>query len=645
MKKKRLLKRMGLYLGSLALMFSCTEDFDEINVDPQAANVDQVQVEYFINASIGSAQQNPHIAERVFILYWKAAGRMDRTNTLPIGFASDSWTTDYYNDYISAWLRNINTAIRVADEQIANDNIRVYTSNLREIARIWRVYLMSEMSDNFGPIPINGFQGVNPEYDSVEDVYNYMLKELKEATEALDLDVQNPSGLSDLDPAYGYNYEKWQKYGNAMRMRLAMRLSEVNPAKAQQEFEDAASKPFLATADDNFSVAELEGWNDYSGVMTRPWNNNYLSPTLNNLMIGLGGVTSAEVLPADIHDNIKPANYMGLKFNDHFTSLTNDPSAGFWFDGLHERMDPRAYNLFGIPGNVDNSDFNTFPPWNNAATDVDRPLIIGEEDNDGNGETNDIEIDASFTWNAPVIGEWGEKGSRNRLLHPGTLPRLGNKFRESKATRIFFASWETNFLIAEAAVRGWAVPMSGQAAYEQGIADSFAYNNMSQHLGAYTSSEDYNRAGTSVSWSHIAEPPATVTMDYVNGYTNMPGTTTFTYPKNNIYMGGNVNNDLMNKIITQKFIAQNPWLPLEAWSDHRRLGLPFFENPAVENPIPEMPQLNPGNVMTNSVAVFPQRLRFPSGFANNLPAQYGQAVGALGGDDSVFTPLYWAQQE
>ena len=37
----------------------------------------------------------------------------------------------------------------------------------------------------------------------------------------------------------------------------------------------------------------------------------------------------------------------------------------------------------------------------------------------------------------------------------------------------------------------------------------------------------------------------------------------------------------MTKIFTQKYIAQVPWLPEEVWSDHRRIGLPFFENQAV----------------------------------------------------------------
>lgn len=58
-------------LAGLSLM-SC-EDFDVINDDPMAASADQVQVEYFINQSIIGAQQNPHVAERAFVLYWKGS--------------------------------------------------------------------------------------------------------------------------------------------------------------------------------------------------------------------------------------------------------------------------------------------------------------------------------------------------------------------------------------------------------------------------------------------------------------------------------------------------------------------------------------------------------------------------------------------
>src|SRR5699024_10449413 len=181
----------------------------------------------------------------------------------------------------------------------------------------------------------------------------------------------------------------------------------------------------------------------------------------------------------------------------------------------------------------------------------------------------------------PTMGNWGAKGTKNNVYsNPGSVPRLANRFRNGTSKRIFFASWESYFLIAEAAVKGWNVPVNGKDAYENGIKESFAYWNVTNFESDYLTSETYNRAGTSVSWDHTTEPPASVTMRYVNGYTGAEGTTELTYPDNGLYKDGSVKNDHLTKIITQKFIAQSSWLPLETWSDHRRLGLPFFEHPA-----------------------------------------------------------------
>lgn len=641
---KKILKKIGFLLSSASLIVACS-DFEEINVNPTAASGSQVQVEYFIDNSIIGAQQDPHIAERVFVLYWTDAGRMQVVGTLSEGYHSGGWTSEYYR-YVSGWLKDANNAIKVADEQIEAGTSKVYTENLKQIARIWRAYLMSEMSDNFGPIPVDGFQGVNPDYSSVEEVYTYALAELKDATNLIDEGVTN-ADIGKWDPAYGYDFTKWKQYGNSMRMRLAMRLSEVSPALAQAEFEDAASGGvYIATSDDTFQVQEDNGWNAITGVMTRQWWDQFLSATQNNLMIGLGGVPSADQVSPEMQASIKPANYMGLKFDDHFTTLTNDPSAGFWFDGLHNSIDPRAYDSYPVPGDFDNAEYNTYPSWSPGWTSTtERDLIIGDADNDENGETDDISIEATNTWNAPVAGDWGEKGSNNKVRsYGGTIPRLVNKYRNGSNKRVFFGPWESYFLIAEAAVRGWNVPMSGQAAYEEGISKSFEYTG-SGHIGTYLTSENYNRVGTSVSWTHTVEPPATVTMDYVDGYTGAAGTHEFKYPENTIYENGSVKNDLLTKIITQKFIAQTPWLPLETWNDHRRLGLPFFENPAIENLIPNSPDLTLENYMTNSIKVFPQRLQYPSGLVNSYPQGYEQAMMHLGGDDSVFTPIWWAKQE
>lgn len=630
--------KTGLLLLSSVFFASCS-DFEELNIDPKAANADQVQEEYFFNASMTGAQQNPHIAERAFVLYWKTAARQHRLNgVLSLGSYSDGWSSDYYGS-LTEWLKSANLTIKVAEEKIENGTNSTHTENIKQVARIWRVYLMSEFTDNFGPMPLDGFEGKNPGFDDVKSVYYFLLSELKSANAAIDLETEIPSDLADYDKAYGFDLMKWKKYANSMRMRLAMRLSEVDPAKAQEEFEDAASGNIILSSDETFKVAEKPGWDDLTGVMSREWNTQPLSATLNNLYIGLGGISSEAQLPADMHSAVKPENWMGLKYEEHMTTMTNDPSAGFWFDGLHKNMDPRAYKAFTVPGDFDNPDFSFYPSWTDDARNTVRNLV----DADGNEV---VEIDATNTWNAAPLGDWGEKSAKNNVsFYLGTNPRLSQRFRGSISERIFFAPWETYFLIAEAAVRGWNTPMDAQTAYEEGIASNFEYWEVSEYLGDYLASDNYNRVGTSVSWDHTVEPSVPITMNYDNGYTGETGTYEFSYPRNHLYMDGEVSNDHLTKIITQKYLAQLPWLPLEAWNDHRRLGLPFFENPAVDRPITDLPALSASNYMESKVEFFPQRLKYPSSLQNSNPEGYQQALQHLNGEDAVLTPLWWAKKE
>jgi hypothetical protein len=636
---KHIFKKSCMLVAATLLLASCKK-FDDINVNPVAANEEQVQVEYFINGSIIGAQMNPDVAERSFVLYWKPAGRQAADvdgAAISVGDYNDQWTDVYYGS-ISGWLNSINTAIQIGNKQIAAGTSKAYTPNLIQVSRIWRAYLMSEMSDNFGPIPTDAFNGTNPKFDDVKTVYYYMLAELADASAKLDLTVTNPSGLDKQDPAFGYNYAKWRKYANSLRMRLAMRLSEVDPAKAQSEFEAVmatagATNDFISNQDDMFAVQEKDGWNDLSGVMSRSWDTQPLSATLNNIFVGLGGIKSADLLSADFQSYIKPANWLGQRFPDQFTTKTNDPQAGYWFNGLPEIIDPRAYKLFSIPGNLTDPNY----PAQNGTYDTQTKRLLK---NAAGGTVK--EVDAKYTWNAKTDGAWGPKDPMNQLVnYGGTMPRINMQYRTSTQKRVFFGPWESYFLIAEAAERGWKTPVNGQTAYETGIRKSFEYNSVD--LGNYLTSETYNRVGTSVAWNHTAEPTSRV-MEFEDGLTGAKSTVTVAYPKNDIYKNGAVKNDHLNKIITQKFIAQTPWLPLETWSDHRRTGLPFFENPAIEIPITTLPALTNSTYMTSSQKFLPQRLKYPSSLRNNSTEGYGQAVTGLGGPDEVLTPLWWAKK-
>jgi hypothetical protein len=652
---KHIIKKSVLFITPV-LLFSACKKITDINTDPTAANKDQVQVEYFIDNSIIHAQMNPGVSERTFVLYWVPGGRQiaDADGaTFSVGDYNDEWIGEYYNNQSGA-LNTINSAIDVAQQQIDAGTSKEYTNNLMQVARIWRAYLLSEMSDNFGPMPIKAFQGVNPEFTDVKTVYYYMLDELKDATSKLDLNVAAvPQTVKKEDPAYGFDFSKWQAYGNSLRMRLAMRLSEVDAAKAQAEFEDAAKGALLTDASQIFQIQEKPGWDDLSGMYSRCWYQLPQSVTFNNLVNNLGNVTSAVQIPTVITNpvtqaeaiaNIKPADYAGRYYPDELTTKTNDPFSAYWLDGLPSTIDPRAYQIFYMPGN---SSDPSFPSGTcGAVTSNTKGIVV-----DLNKDTIQT-IDAKFTWNGTPDGNWGAKGGY-RDSHfqgidigkaTGMAPSLKQQFRGQTAKRVFFAPWETYFLLAEGAVRGWATPMDGKTAYEKGIASSFNYWGISQYLATYLASTDYNRVGTSVNWDNTTEPGNNHIMSYKDGITGAAGTVTMAYPVNNLYKNGTVRNDHLTKIITQKFIAQTPWLPLETWNDHRRLGLPFFENVVLEAPIQTLPALTNSNYMTSNQQFFPQRMKYPSGLQNSNVEGYKQAVSELNGQDAVMTPLWWAQK-
>src|SRR5699024_6651693 len=158
-------------------------------------------------------------------------------------------------------------------------------------------------------------------------------------------------------------------------------------------------------------------------------------------------------------------------------------------------------------------------------------------------------------------GEWGSAGALNEVSNSASFePAVGQQFRDGSGKRVFFGSWESYFLIAEANLRGWNTPMSDEEAYNKGIEENFEFFGTSEFYSDYVESTEYNRNGTSVKYSHVTEPASSRTMTFKNGKNGNSGSTQVSYPTNDLYENGNVRNDKLTKIITQKFIANTPWL-------------------------------------------------------------------------------------
>ena len=650
------MNKLFLGLGFCAGLVSCS-DFDEVNTNPTAAGEEYVKPQYALNNSIGQAQMNPGTAERIVVYNWASAARIcGEMSFLNVGRYSDDYTSAYYYPDLSSSIKNATLAITAVENQLeaatTTAHEKEFFPNVKQFARIWRAYLISEFVDNFGPYPIESFLGENPVFNSEKDDYEFILKELKEAAAAINTSVLPVEAEGKCDPFDNVKYDpvKWQKYANSLRMRLAMRLSNIDKATAQAEFEDAAKGNKILTADDMFAVKENDGWDVFSGVYTRSFDDQVLSSTVANLLTNLGGIKVTEQR-SDLASYVKPANYLGIKYDRHYVANTDNPTKQYWLDGMPENLDPRALKIFCLPD--DENAENYIDKYNDRTA---KDFVLYTVDENGNPIPNkdnpgEIKIDATRCWNgypAGSRGGWSPTLAYNQLVTNGygpgcTLPMLGKDYCKGKS-RIFFAAWETYFLLAEASLYGWNTGTTAKEAYENGIKASFEYFGVSEYVNDYLNSTNYNRVGTSVKFDHTTEPTAEQ-MTYVDGYSKEQKTVTYEYPTASKTLYGKALNDHLTKIITQKFIAQTPYLVLEMWSDFRRLGLPFFEIPANESSMTDSDMVNAWNPNSwkdgQKWEFYPQRMRYPSSLENADPEGYKQAVELLGGSDNIITPLWW----
>lgn len=161
-----------------------------------------------------------------------------------------------------------------AEYRTKNDPDKV---NINAALNIYRVYILSIITDLYGDIPYSeagkGYLEniFTPRYDEQKDIYDSFFTELANAVEQFDLTKDKITS----DAIYNGDISKWKKFANSLRLRFAMRISNVDPAKAEQEFKDALLADggvFESAADDalikymevSYSFGS-ESYTDYRG--------------------------------------------------------------------------------------------------------------------------------------------------------------------------------------------------------------------------------------------------------------------------------------------------------------------------------------------------------------------------------------------
>lgn len=216
------------FFSIITLLGSCSH-FEELNTDPASTTVGDAP-------SLLSAVQIRLSGERETT--WRSTCYFHMAISQMVG---DGWTIsrgqvyelDY--SYIAYMWEEYYQLIANVQEAIALSDTPEMV-NYKASGMVMRALLFSHLTDTYGDIPYSeASKGYSeeilfPKYDTQEDIYNDLFIQLDEAAKLFDA-----SQPLDGDLIYNGDVTLWRKFANSLRLRLAMRLINVDIDKAKTE--------------------------------------------------------------------------------------------------------------------------------------------------------------------------------------------------------------------------------------------------------------------------------------------------------------------------------------------------------------------------------------------------------------------------
>ncbi len=444
------MKKIFLLLCVAALAFSSCSDehMERINTDDtKASSIDP------------SAQLTTALLQT-----YGDFGMMDTYRSYITGFTqhfAGGWNVSNYAGSVHAqddqmrlvWDQLYAVSIKNIVDAIANSADK---PNTNAALRIHRVYLMSVLTDIYGDLPcmeagLGYVAGINnPSYDTQEEMYDFFFEELKACAAQLGTGSDRIGG--DVTSLKG-DVAAWKRYANTLRLRYAMRISDVNSTKAKEEFESAltADGGYIQDASQDAYIIYMDGpFTLYDGSRDLDFRVNALGEIL---------------------------------YGQDPTSPTFICST--FYDILNDNNDPRLHRICRHYLNVKRSETKPDREWNVDVTDEVVPYL---------------ETTGTYTACVPGAAWWSDWVNAPSLDDIPTLKKLVELYPEAgfnknnfdaRMIRPFLSidfempdrpgtlinSAEVEFLLAEAKGKNWNVPGDALEHFNAGIKASMQWLN------------------------------------------------------------------------------------------------------------------------------------------------------------------------
>ncbi|PCE64730.1 SusD/RagB family nutrient-binding outer membrane lipoprotein [Sediminicola luteus] len=434
-----------LLLGS----FTACEDLDEYRanpnaVDPEAADLNLLLPTVITNLS--KTMVNMGIGEMAGVMqHTQKNGWSGGHNDYDWDDNSHSWKAMY------GIIRNNRDFLAKAEENELDFH--------RGVGLVLHAYTFGQIADLWGDAPyfeaVKGDQGTDyfkAPFDSQREIYLDILSKLEQANSLLSKPQDSYLNVvPSQDVLFEGDASKWRKFANSLALRYYMRLSEKEPSIAQS------------------GIAKITG---------NPGQYPLILTTSDDASMAFPGTSTVDSWPTNtVFDNSVSGSYFRVKMCATLVEqmqTLNDPRLAVWADPveiplvLEPSWDDDRDEMIDGERHIAQNIADDYEATGELAVDYDKDFI---------GMPTSTKATLYFNL-TPNIGQG---------LYNPHASQLNSMYKETSGDLLLarlLSAAEVNFVLAEAATKGWA---SGSAAayYTEGVRQSFEAWGVGDQVGDY----------------------------------------------------------------------------------------------------------------------------------------------------------------
>jgi hypothetical protein len=259
---KRIMRKILIVIFFTGVLLSCT-DLEELNQPTKGAVAVPAET-LFTNGlnemfyMMNNSDVNVNVF-RLYAQYWAQTTYPDESQFNMVGRRNpDNFWRRGYRDA----LQDLAEARRITLEDWEKLGLTAAERDNRvAIIDICKVYTYAILADAFGAIPYSESLDINilqPKYDAASAVYTSLVTELDAALASIDVAAD---GFSvNQDPVYQGDAAKWKKFGNALKLKMAITIADADATKAGTMVTQAIAGGLFTSNADNASITYLDAF-------------------------------------------------------------------------------------------------------------------------------------------------------------------------------------------------------------------------------------------------------------------------------------------------------------------------------------------------------------------------------------------------